>query len=106
MTGVPRVGDMVMLPNPFEPGHPAYEYGAVIYATPGRVVSIEDGWAMVEIKGWGQFGRPVADLVRSPFFTCPRCDRTSHHPKDVDERYCGACHWWTGDPTLGPEGPP
>src|SRR5215813_3864046 len=27
-----------------------------------------------------------------PSITCPRCGKTSHHPKDVGERYCGACH--------------
>ena len=30
--------------------------------------------------------------------TCPRCERTSHHPRDVDEGYCGHCHDWTGVP--------
>lgn len=35
-------------------------------------------------------------------FTCPDCGRTSHNPNDVEHRYCGACHWWTGDPLLGP----
>ena len=25
-------------------------------------------------------------------FTCPRCNRTSHHPSDVAHQYCGACH--------------
>jgi hypothetical protein len=25
-------------------------------------------------------------------FTCPDCGRTSHHPMDVTNRYCGACH--------------
>jgi hypothetical protein len=30
-------------------------------------------------------------------FTCPRCGRTSHHPTDVAEGYCGACHDWTSD---------
>jgi hypothetical protein len=29
-------------------------------------------------------------------FTCPRCGRTSHHPDDAREGYCGACHDWTG----------
>lgn len=29
-------------------------------------------------------------------FTCPRCGRTSHHPVDEAEGYCGACHEWTG----------
>jgi ribosomal protein L37E len=28
-------------------------------------------------------------------FTCPRCGRTSHHPTDAREGYCGACHDWT-----------
>jgi hypothetical protein len=33
-----------------------------------------------------------------PSFTCPRCGRTSHHPDDVREGYCGACHDWTREP--------
>lgn len=24
--------------------------------------------------------------------TCLLCGRTSHHPKDISERYCGNCH--------------
>jgi histidine triad (HIT) family protein len=35
-------------------------------------------------------------------FTCPCCGATSYHPKDIEFRYCGRCHWWTGDPNLGP----
>lgn len=27
-----------------------------------------------------------------PGFGCPRCLRVSHHPKDIEARYCGACH--------------
>jgi len=23
---------------------------------------------------------------------CPQCGRVSHHPKDEEHRYCGACH--------------
>lgn len=34
-------------------------------------------------------------------FTCPVCGAVSHHPQDGAEGYCGACHWWTGDPILG-----
>ena len=30
--------------------------------------------------------------------TCPRCGRTSYHPDDIREGYCGACHDWTGLP--------
>jgi hypothetical protein len=33
-------------------------------------------------------------------FTCPRCGRTSHHPQDIAEGYCGACHDWTRDPLV------
>lgn len=29
------------------------------------------------------------------FFQCPQCDRISHHPKDIEEGYCGACRDWT-----------
>lgn len=29
-------------------------------------------------------------------FTCPRCGKTSYHPKDLEEGYCGHCHDWTG----------
>lgn len=31
---------------------------------------------------------------------CPRCGRVSHHPDDVKEGYCGACHAWTADPVV------
>jgi hypothetical protein len=41
-------------------------------------------------------------------FACPCCGATSPSPSDIEQRYCPACHWWTGDPALGPphvEGP-
>jgi hypothetical protein len=38
---------------------------------------------------------------RDPGFTCPRCGRTSHHPADLAQGYCGACHDWTGRPRRG-----
>lgn len=41
-----------------------------------------------------------------PSITCPRCARTSYHPEDVAQGYCGACCWWTSDPQLAPHGPP
>ena len=34
---------------------------------------------------------PHAD---APSIKCPRCGHTSHHPDDVRERYCSACHAW------------
>lgn len=45
------------------------------------------------------YGLPPAPDGPAPegaSFTCPRCSRTSWNPFDVAERYCGACHWWTG----------
>lgn len=33
--------------------------------------------------------------IEEPTFTCPRCEATSHHPKDVEFGYCGACHDFT-----------
>jgi hypothetical protein len=38
------------------------------------------------------------DELFVPWITCPKCRRTSYHPKDIAERYCGACgdHDWIG----------
>jgi hypothetical protein len=32
-------------------------------------------------------------------FTCPVCGRTSYHPEDAANGYCGACHEFTGIPS-------
>jgi hypothetical protein len=40
--------------------------------------------------------------ARLAAFTCPCCGATSPNPNDIREGYCGRCHWWTGDPVLGP----
>jgi hypothetical protein len=40
------------------------------------------------------------DCPRFAAFTCPRCGRTSYHPEDARQGYCGACHDWTGTPTM------
>jgi hypothetical protein len=56
------VGTRVYVPNRIKPGHPGHGLGVQIYAEPGPIVSIEDGWAMVDLRAWGQFGCPLADL--------------------------------------------
>lgn len=43
---------------------------------------------------------PPYQRQAQPSITCPRCGRTSYHPEDIKQGYCGACHWWTSDPTL------
>ncbi|RFU83647.1 hypothetical protein DY218_27455 [Streptomyces triticagri] len=35
---------------------------------------------------------------RKPF-TCPKCQHTSRHPRDIEQGYCGNCHDWTGTPS-------
>ena len=37
-------------------------------------------------------------VVEASSFTCPSCGRTSYHPEDVANGYCGACHAFTGTP--------
>lgn len=34
---------------------------------------------------------------RGEFFECPVCHMKSHHPNDIKEGYCGACHDFTGE---------
>lgn len=60
---LPVVGDLVFLPNRLAPDHPGHASAAEIFADPGRVVSIDDGWAMVDRGSWGQFGCPIGDLL-------------------------------------------
>jgi len=40
-------------------------------------------------------------VTDSAGFTCPRCGRTSYHPEDIREGYCGACRDWTGRAAAG-----
>lgn len=35
--------------------------------------------------------------------TCPQCLRTSYHPTDIAEGYCGYCHDWTSTPARTKE---
>lgn len=34
--------------------------------------------------------------------TCHLCGRTSHHPQDVDNKYCSFCHVFHVEETQGP----
>jgi hypothetical protein len=44
-------------------------------------------------------------MIDEPFIICPRCARKSHHPKDIEQRYCGFCHMFHEqmDVVAGPE---
>jgi hypothetical protein len=57
------VGSLVFVPNRLKPGQLGYALGVQLYAEPGPIVSIdEDGWAMVDLGRWGEFGCSLADL--------------------------------------------
>lgn len=34
-------------------------------------------------------------------YTCPRCGKTSHHPKDAEFRYCANCHAFESEAAPG-----
>ena len=49
------------------------------------------------IEHIGLLGVPHrGDIV--PSYTCPRCKRRSYHPKDIENKYCGACHKFEDGP--------
>lgn len=68
-------------------------------AWPTSVVFHDKGMDAVEaVHGHGGATR-IVWLDEGPaalFFACPQCGRTSYHPTDRAEGYCGACHDWTG----------
>ena len=37
-------------------------------------------------------GPGQAPASTAPCITCLRCGRTSYHPKDIAQWYCGFCH--------------
>lgn len=39
-------------------------------------------------------------------FVCPDCGAESHHPKDLEHRYCARCNkFFPGGEPVGPEAP-
>tara|TARA_Y100000310_G_scaffold194428_2_gene194407 strand:+ start:3674 stop:4105 length:432 start_codon:yes stop_codon:yes gene_type:complete len=41
---------------------------------------------------WSQKTYELVEDRGSPGIKCLRCNRTSYHPEDVRQRYCGYCH--------------
>lgn len=41
---------------------------------------------------------PDEESRDGPFYVCPVCGRTSYHPADIANRYCGACHTYSASP--------
>lgn len=40
--------------------------------------------------------------MSAPSIVCPVCGSRSYNPNDIEQGYCGRCHWWTSDPMLAP----
>lgn len=57
-----NVGDLVWLPQRLREG-PITQLVADVNASPGRLVSVKDGWAMVRYPRWGEFGCAVDELT-------------------------------------------
>lgn len=59
--------------------------------------------SMAELLAWPPVnqltGNPSADM---PSIRCPKCGRLSINPRDVQERYCGACHEFHDQMILDP----
>lgn len=43
-------------------------------------------------------GHDGATTARATAIVCPDCRRMSHHPEDIRQGYCGACHEFTSIP--------
>lgn len=43
---------------------------------------------------------PLVVIDGAQVFVCPACDTLNRRPEDLTNRYCGNCHWWTGQPQL------
>ena len=57
-----KPGDLVWLPQRLRTG-PIRDLVADVNASPGRLVTVKDGWAMVRYPKWGEFGCEVGELT-------------------------------------------
>lgn len=39
----------------------------------------------------------ASGLDMNVVITCPRCERESRNPIDIEQGWCAACQWWTSD---------
>ena len=63
-------------------------------------------WAVRSHHDGGAAGRPAflhcilqGNGCSLMAYTCPRCSRTSYHPRDEQERFCAACNTFEDDAT-------
>lgn len=46
-------------------------------------------------------GGGLFNAINRDTFICPKCNRVSHNPNDVAEKYCGACHLFVDEMATG-----
>lgn len=68
------------------------------FGLPPRPVVILGGRTLDDVRG--QINTALSAAANA--FTCPKCERTSYHPEDKRNGYCGHCHQFTGTITQQP----
>ena len=65
-----------------------------------NVLKFGTGYDLVSVEVRSRLGRPRLVLA----IHCHTCGRTSFHPTDISERYCGACKVFHEENLLAHEG--
>lgn len=58
------------------------------------------GWGLGALLFYVGFMAGVwyrSSRAENAYIVCPRCGKISYHPRDIAERYCGACHLFHDD---------
>lgn len=75
--------------------------GATILMNHEQVEKGDGGVPLIEVDP--ETGEPLGNGEpddRYPHVTCPLCRFTSYNKNDIEQKYCGRCHWWTSDELL------
>lgn len=74
-----------------------YGHWALVETIKRQRVMVEDLTELLDAVTSGT----VAITDQRANYTCPRCGKTSHHPKDAEFRYCANCHAFESDAAPG-----
>lgn len=72
-------------------------YTSAEAARTGHEEAVTHALMAIDLAGAKVIAIEHAQVDSCPTITCPRCGRTSAHPKDISERYCGNCHMFHAD---------
>lgn len=93
--------------EPYEP-HPLDAVHAGVHPECLALTIVGHVYGVCSCTGWDTSSRTAALELKArmtaairvaghPTITCPQCGRSSAHPKDIENRYCGACHQFHAD---------